>query len=74
MGDLAGHTKSLVAELKKIKYNAPVSWEMLLIGETTVFLPILHHTLLLYSQDIANEIFSTKVCARKYVQIYSTYY
>ena len=52
MGDLAGHTKSLVAELKKIKYNAPVSWEMLLIGETTVFLPILHHTLLLYSQDI----------------------
>lgn len=56
MGDLAGHTKSLVAELKKIKYNAPVSWEMLLIGETTVFLPILHHTLLLYSQDIANEI------------------
>ena len=29
---------------------------MLLIGETTVFLPMLHHTLLLYSQNIANEI------------------
>lgn len=56
MGDLSGHTRSLVAELRKIKYTAPVSWEMLLIGETTVFLPMLHHALLLYSQNIASEI------------------
>ena len=56
MGDLPGHAKALAAELRKFRYGAPVSWELLLMGETTVFLPILHHTLLLYSQEIASEI------------------
>ena len=56
MGDLPGHAKALAAELRKFRYGAPISWELLLMGETTVFLPILHHTLLLYSQEIASEI------------------
>ena len=46
----------LKQELAAMKYKPHLSSEKVLIGHASVYLPVLHYLLLIYSDDVANHI------------------
>ena len=50
---LASEIKRLKVELRRIKYTNLVDWDQVAAGNPVEFLPIVHHTLLLYSRHVA---------------------
>lgn len=49
LGDLQNNLTKLKTELRSIKYPHPLNEEEVQIGLPTVYLPIMHFTLLVYS-------------------------